>query len=339
MSNNSTNTSSYLTKDDYVQLNLHDHINEDEIHKLPKILAIALHYGFYAVSIVERQTDDNLPNAYRFNKLAKYLKNSPFYIRDVVIDSKKLDYLVSIGLEESFLNKNPKWNYLKGREIKFLRGKEYELNRHLLAYGSIPVINSEVADVILESCIKSNCVITLPHAMSISSGGLGFRFILQAAKKYPNFALSLEINGNAPEKHDELVQKIAKILNLPLTAGQDLHLDWGKKHEHWYCSLPVTGLHKKYLNSEDVLENLRQAMISHRNGDHTAFKVFNLHEDVPLGASAWIHILRYFKDKKAIPMTLDKLFKGIYFKNFKRGIKSKADNNFIYKKFNELKFS
>ena len=76
MSKQIKNTGEYLAKDGYAQLNLHDHISEDEIDKLPKILAIALHFGFYAISIVERQTDDKITDGYKFNKMEKYLKNA-----------------------------------------------------------------------------------------------------------------------------------------------------------------------------------------------------------------------------------------------------------------------
>ncbi|MHA1435540.1 MAG: hypothetical protein ACTSO7_16985, partial [Candidatus Heimdallarchaeota archaeon] len=256
MSEGHTKTGKYLIKDGYARLNLHDHINEYEIDKLPRILALALHLGFYAISIVERQTDDNLASSYKFSKLADYLEISPFYVRNVKIDNKKLDYLVNIGLKDSFLDNNPKWNYLKNREVKFLRGKEFEGKLHLLAFGPIPAISSESIDVIMDSCMQSGCAIVLPHALSETSGGLVYEFARRPTKKYLGCALGLEINGNAPKRHNELVLKLAKMLNLPLTAGQDLHLDWGENHELWYGTLPVTGLNENCIINEDTLSNL-----------------------------------------------------------------------------------
>ena len=330
-------TGGYLSKEGYAQLNLHDHISEDEIGKLPKILAIALHLGFYAISIVERQTDDKLPDGYRFDKTEKYLRNTPFNVRKIKLGNKKLSHIYRIGLKDDFLKDNPKWSYLKNREVRFLRGKEYEQNLHLLAFGDIPKTKSESIDEILDSCIKSGCVITLPHAMSETSGGLGYEFAKKVTKQYPKHALSLEINGNAPKRHNEMVKKIAEMMNLPLTAGQDLHLDWGENHEYWYGLLPVTGLNEKFITSEDVLINLKQAMIAHRKGDETAFRVYNFFKSVPLSATILIHILRYFQgEEKVASMTYKKLMDGVYFRNFKRGITGIADKNYIDKKYQEL---
>ena len=111
----------------------------------------------------------------------------------------------------------------------------------------------------------------------------------------------------------------------------------GENHEYFYGLLPVTGLCEKYITSDDVLENLKQAMKAHRQGDKTAFKVFNFYKSVPLGATVLIHILRYFQgEDKVAGMTYKKLIDGVYFRNFKRGITGMADKNYIDKKYQEF---